>query len=123
VRFVLPLLALFQACQLGSYAISDAAMLERVEPAVRGRVVGLFLTLAGTFASLSPFSIGLWVDLLGERANEPAGFVWPFAMLGAMMVVSACSTPLIAGLSSKMFASNNQRSREWPKLQSELVSP
>jgi len=98
VKFVLPVLAIFQACQLGSYAISDAAMLERVDNAVRGRVVGLFLTLAGTFASLSPFIMGLWVDLLGERAKSPSGFIWPFATLGAMMIVAAASTPLIAGL-------------------------
>ena len=101
VRFVLPVLAVFQAFQLGSYAISDAAMLERVDNAVRGRVVGLFLTLAGTFASLSPFTMGLWVDLLGERAKSPSGFIWPFATLGLMMLVAAFATPLIAGLSRK----------------------
>ena len=120
IRFVLPLLALFQAFQLGSYAISDAAMLERVDNAVRGRVVGLFLTLAGTFASLSPFTMGLWVDLLGERANRASGFIWPFATLGAMMIVSACSTPLIAGLSKKQVKREGEL--EWPRLQSELAS-
>src|SRR5690606_28973561 len=40
--WVLPVLVLFQMCQLGSYAVSDAAMMERVHPEVRGRVVGLF---------------------------------------------------------------------------------
>src|SRR6185369_8077213 len=72
VRWVIVVLSLFQMCQLGSYAISDAAMLERVDPAVRGRVVGLFLTLAGTFAALSPWVIGSWVDLLGERSHHAA---------------------------------------------------
>ena len=46
VLAVIPL-AIFQTLQLGSYAVSDSAMLERVNPAVRGRVVGLFLTIAG----------------------------------------------------------------------------
>jgi MFS family permease len=102
VRSVLLLLAIFQVCQLGSYAISDAAMLERVDSAVRGRVVGLFLTLAGTFASLSPFAMGLWVDLLGERAKTASGFIWPFATLGAMMIIASAATPLIAGLGKKV---------------------
>src|SRR5690606_38454644 len=43
--FIVPLLCIFQMFQLSSYAVSDAAMLERVVPDLRGRVVGLFLTL------------------------------------------------------------------------------
>jgi MFS family permease len=98
VRWAIVVLSLFQMCQLGSYAISDAAMLERVDPAVRGRVVGLFLTLAGTFAALSPWVIGSWVDLLGERSHHAGGFVAVFATLGAMMIIAAFSTPIIARL-------------------------
>jgi len=98
VRWVIVVLSLFQMCQLGSYAISDAAMLERVDPAVRGRVVGLFLTLAGTFAALSPWVIGSWVDLLGERSHHAAGFVGVFATLGTMMIIASFSTPIIARL-------------------------
>src|SRR5205807_1106485 len=58
--WVLPVLCLFQAFHLGSYAIGDAAILERVAPSLRGRVVGLFLTLAGTAANLSPWIMGFW---------------------------------------------------------------
>ena len=50
---IFAILCLFQALQLGSYAMSDAGMLlERVPGNVRGRVVGLFLTIAGTFQAL-----------------------------------------------------------------------
>jgi MFS family permease len=98
VRWAIVILSLFQMCQLGSYAISDAAMLERVDSGVRGRVVGLFLTLAGTFAALSPWAIGSWVDLLGERSHHPVGFVGIFGTLGAMMIIAAFSTPIIARL-------------------------
>ena len=47
--YALLVLCAFQTCQMGSYAVSDAAMLERVSAGVRGRVVGLFLVIAGTF--------------------------------------------------------------------------
>ena len=98
VNLVLPVLCLFQCFQLGSYAVSDAAILERVPAAVRGRVVGLFLTLAGTIASTAPFVMGAWIDRLGQRANEPAAY-WPlFVTTGALMVVSAACAPLIARL-------------------------
>jgi MFS family permease len=98
VRWILAVLMAYQALQLGSYAVSDAAMLERVDAERRGRVVGLFLTIAGTFASLSPFVMGWWTDRLGDRAAQPAAYLPIFGTLGAMMVIAAFATPLIARL-------------------------
>jgi MFS family permease len=95
---VLAILCLFQAFQLGSYAMSDAGMLERVPGAVRGRVVGLFLTIAGTFAGTSPWLMGYWTDAMGAGAQRPSSYFAPFATLGAMMIFSALSTPIIAKL-------------------------
>jgi hypothetical protein len=100
VTWVLPMMCVFQCFQLGSYAVSDAAMLERVPPSVRGRVVGLFLTLAGTLAGLSPSVIGYWTDHLRERAQQPTAYFPLFAMLAAMMIVASASTGLIAKLST-----------------------
>src|SRR5438046_2151943 len=98
VGYVLLLLAIFQIFHLGSYAIGEAAMLERVHPDVRGRVIGLFLTSAGTFASLSPWVMGWWTDHLGARALRPEGYYIPFALLGAMMVFAGFSVKMIARL-------------------------
>jgi MFS family permease len=98
VAMVLPVLCAFQSCQLGSYAVSDAAILERVAPDMRGRVVGLFLLLAGTFASTAPFLIGWWVDLLQSRSAVPAAYGPIFGVLAAMMVLSAYSIRLIIKL-------------------------
>jgi len=98
LELVLPVLALFQTFQLSSYAISDAAMLERVAPALRGRVVGLFLTIAGTGASLSPWVMGSWTDRLGDAARAPSAYALPFAVLGLLMIVAACSPPIIGAM-------------------------
>jgi hypothetical protein len=98
IGWVLPVMCVFQAFQFGSYAVSDAAILERVSPNVRGRVVGLFLTLAGTFASLSPWVMGFWTDLLGERAHTPMAYFPIFATLGGMMILASYSPRLIARL-------------------------
>ena len=97
IIWVLPILCLYQSMlKLGSYAMSDAAMLERVSAPLRGRVVGLFLSLAGTAASTSPWIMGFWTDAFGSRANEPLSYFGPFALLGAMMAFAMVSTPLIA---------------------------
>jgi MFS family permease len=98
VRYVLPVLMAYQAFQLGSYAMSDAAMLERVKPEVRGRVVGLFLTIAGTFSSTAPFVIGWWIDQLGESALRPLAYMPIFGTLAVMMVAASFAAPLIRSL-------------------------
>lgn len=95
---VLPVMCLFQTFQLGSYAVSDAATLERVPADVRGRVVGLFLFFAGTFASTGPWIMGAWSDSLGEGAHNPLAYLPMFGTLGALMLIAAFSTPLIARL-------------------------
>ena len=98
VAWVVVVLCLFQTCQLGSYAVSDAATLERVAPEVRGRVVGLFLTIAGTIGAAGPWVMGSWVDALGDQAATPAGYVWPFAFLSACLLWSLLSVPIIRRL-------------------------
>jgi MFS family permease len=95
---VLAALCIFQGFQLGSYAISDAAMLERVHANVRGRVVGLFLMIAGTFAGTSPWAMGFWTDTFGPAAAQPLRYMTPFVTLGIMMVVASLAVPIIARL-------------------------
>jgi MFS family permease len=98
VAWALPVLCGFMTMQMGSYTVSDAAILERVDPAVRGRVVGLFLMLAGTFGSTGPWVMGFWTDRMGQLAYTPRAYGWPFGVLGVMMFVAALATPLIAAL-------------------------
>jgi MFS family permease len=100
--WVLAPLCAFQTLQLGSYGISDAATLERVSPAVRGRVVGVFLSIAGTWAACSPWCMGFWTDQLGARAYTQLGYVWPFATLGAMMCFAALAPLIIARLGAPL---------------------
>jgi MFS family permease len=90
---LIPLCA-FQTFQLGSYALSDSAMLERVPPDLRGRACGIFLTIAGTLGALSPWWMGWWIDRLGPAASHPVGYDLPFATLALMMIAAALS-PLI----------------------------
>jgi MFS family permease len=96
--FALPILCAFQTCQMGSYALSDAALLERSAGIGRGRVYGLFFVVAGTMGASGPWLMGWWTDALGVRADSAMGYVWPFASLGAAMMISIFAIPLIARL-------------------------
>ena len=98
MAFLLPYLMVFQVFHLGSFAIGEAAMLERVDPGVRGRIIGVFLTTAGTVASTAPWVMGAWTDWLGERAYTVSGYYVPFAVLGGLMAFGALSAGIIARL-------------------------
>jgi MFS family permease len=94
----LPILCLFQTMQLGSYAVSDAAVLERVPAEVRGRVVGIFLLIAGMFGATGPWAMGAWTDWLGVRGSEQSAYFGPFGLLAVCMVVAAIAPRFIAPL-------------------------
>jgi MFS family permease len=96
--YILPVMCLFQACHLGSYAVSEAAMLERVAPAVRGRVIGIFITIAGTIAATSPWVMGAWTDALGAKAADPRAYMSLFGLLAVLLVVASYSVFLIRKL-------------------------
>jgi MFS family permease len=92
-------LCVFQTFQLGSYAMSDASIMERVAPDMRGRVVGVFLTIAGTFGATAPFVMGCWTDLFHGRATQAPAYAPIFFVLAAMMCISSLATRMIGGLS------------------------
>jgi hypothetical protein len=94
-RLALVILCAFQTCQMGSYAISDSALLERWPAAMRGRGYGLFFTIAGTMGSMGPLLMGAWTDALGARADSASGYILPFGFLGLGMIFATLATPII----------------------------
>jgi MFS family permease len=97
MRGALIILCAFQTMQLASYAVSDSATLERVQPSIRGRVVGLFLLIAGTFGATGPWAMGAWTDRL-SAAHVQSSYFLPFALLGLCMMIAAIAPKLIARL-------------------------
>jgi MFS family permease len=87
-----------QTLQMGTYAISDAAILERVPAPLRGRVYGLFLCIAGTIANTAPWVMGWWTDRFGASASLQRTYLPPYVTLGLMVGASAMAAPLIARL-------------------------
>jgi len=98
VGWILPVLAMFQVFHLSTYAVGEVALVELVRAAVRGRVIGLFLTVAGTLGASSPWIMGLWTDAMGSAAAEQGAYVLPFSVLGVTMILSSLSLPLLAKL-------------------------
>jgi len=97
-NWVLPVMCVFQAFHLGSYALSDAAMFERVDAKLRGRVGGLFLAIAGTAAGFSHWIMGFCVQHLGLRNTDQRAYFPIFITLGILLCFASVSIPLINAL-------------------------
>ncbi len=98
VKWILPVLVVFQVFHLSGYSVVEVAMVELVDPAHRGRAVGLLLTVCGTVGATSPWAMGLWTDLLGEAAHTAGAYVVPFTTLGVLMMCSSLAVRLMRTL-------------------------
>ena len=74
----------FMAC----YPMVEAALMECVDVAVRGRVFGLFILISGLLGNLSHWWIGRWVGGLGVRANEASAYRDAYLGLGTLVWIS-----------------------------------
>jgi MFS family permease len=113
---VFAILCAAQTLQMGSYAISDAAILERVPAQLRGRVYGLFLFIAGTMANTAPWLMGWWTDRFGAAGTIQRTYLAPFVTLGAMVALASLAVPLIARLGAAKEPAINPLSEVAPSM-------
>ena len=95
VSWVLVTLSLYQIFALGSVALTDASVVERVPAEVRGRAVGVQLSVLGAIGSTSTWLMGAIVDRMGTSLSEPRAYLLPFAVLGGMFVLATIAVPLM----------------------------
>ena len=85
---------------MAGYPMTEAALMESVPDSVRGRVVGVFITIGGLVGNLSHWLVGVWVRHLGERAQTPSGYLGTYSMLAALVVFSLLALPCLRALRS-----------------------
>lgn len=80
---------------MASYPMVEAALMESVPDATRGRVFGLFITVGGLIGNVSHWAVGAWVKHLGERASVPDSYFSAYAFLAGLLVVSLLGLPCL----------------------------
>ncbi|MDB6023232.1 MAG: Major facilitator superfamily 1 [Pedosphaera sp.] len=80
---------------LASYPVVEAALMESVPDAVRGRVFGLFITTGGLIGNLSHWAMGAAVQKLGINAASPAAYFPIFGFLALMVLLSLLGLPCL----------------------------
>ncbi len=83
---------------MASYPVVEAALMESVPDAVRGRVFGLFITFGGLIGNLSHWLVGNFVKQLGPHAHEPAAYFPAYCVLAALLLVSLLGLPCLRAI-------------------------
>jgi MFS family permease len=94
-RWIIPAFIFYGFFFMSSYPIVEAALMESVPDAVRGRVFGFFITIGGLVGNLSHWLVGRWVQKLGLAADSPEGFYVTYGGLALLIVCSLAGLPCL----------------------------
>jgi len=83
---------------LASYPVLEAALMESVPDAVRGRVFGLFITFGGLIGNISHWAVGDFVKNLGPQASSPAAYYSTYEILAGLILLSLLGLPCLRAI-------------------------
>jgi len=94
--WTLPVLVVYGFFFLASYPMTEAALMEAVPDAVRGRVFGVFVMAGGVIGNLSHWMVGAKVRHLGEAAYSVNAY-FPIYATVAVLILASLSGLLCLG--------------------------
>ena len=94
-QWLIPTFALYGFFFMASYPMVEAALMEAVPDAVRGRAFGFFITLAGLIGNLSHWMAGNWVKSLGTSAHSPHVYYPLYGQLSLLLLLSLLGLPFL----------------------------
>lgn len=83
---------------MGGYPMTEAAVVRAVPDAIRGRAIGVFITVGGLVGNLSHWWVGHWIERLGDTATNPAAYVPLFLILATLILGSLLALPWLLKL-------------------------
>ena len=87
-RWTIPVLVVYGFFFLATYPMTEAALMESVPDAVRGRVFGLFVMGGGVIGNLSHWAVGVKVKRLGEAAQSSHAYFSTYAVVALLSLAS-----------------------------------
>ena len=96
--WIIPTLLVYGFFFMASYPIVEAALMESVPDAVRGRVFGLFITIGGLLGNLSHWIDGKWVQSFGARGRDVGTYYPVYAWLAVFLLISLAGLPCLRAI-------------------------
>jgi MFS family permease len=94
-QWLIPTFALYGFFFMASYPMTEAALMEAVPEALRGRAFGFFITLAGLIGNLSHWKVGNWVKGLGANAHSAHAYYSLYGQLALLLLLSLLGLPCL----------------------------
>jgi len=94
-QWFIPTFALYGFFFMASYPMVEAALMESVPDAVRGRAFGFFITFAGMVGNLSHWLAGNWVKGLGANAHSAGAYYPLYGRLALLLLLSLFGLPCL----------------------------
>jgi len=94
-QWFVPVFALYGFFFMASYPMIEAALMESVPDAVRGRIYGFFITVGGLIGNLSHWQIGNRVEAMGGATHQAADYIPIYTALALLIVVSLAGLPCL----------------------------
>ncbi len=98
VAWMAPVLLAYGFFFLATYPITEAALMDAVPDAVRSRIFGLFIMVAGLLGNLAHWLVGRWIEHLGPGDSVAESYLPLYGVLSFMIVLSVIGLPLLHAL-------------------------
>jgi len=86
--WMIPVLVVYGFFFMASYPMTEAALMESVPDAVRGRVFGIFVMGGGVLGNLSHWAVGVKVKQLGAAAHSVDAYLPVYTVVALLILAS-----------------------------------
>jgi MFS family permease len=94
-RWTIPCLLAFGFFFLASFPILEAALMQSVPDAVRGRVFGIYVMITGFVGGLAAWVVGLLVKQMGDAARVGHNYFVLYAAVGGLGLLALAGLPCL----------------------------
>ena len=94
-RWLVPTYMLYGFFFMASYPMVEAALMESVPDAVRGRVFGSFITVGGLVGNTAHGLVGHWVEGFGMEASRTQTYYSLYGALALLVLLSLAGLPCL----------------------------
>jgi MFS family permease len=96
--WTLPCLLAYGFFFLASFPIIEAALMQSVPDAVRGRVFGFYVMITGLMSAVAPWMVGLWMRQMGQGASNGQNYFGVYAINGIIGLLALTGLPCLLAI-------------------------
>jgi FSR family fosmidomycin resistance protein-like MFS transporter len=110
--WMVPCLAAYGFFFMSSYPMVEAALMQSVPDAVRGRVFGLFITVGGLISNLSHWIAGDQVKRMGDAAHTASSYHSLYGGIAVLALLSLAGLPCLHAIRKREHLHSAQDAQE-----------